>query len=126
MLFRSLRARADAAWREAFLTARRHGQAIAPQEFRVVCKDGSVRIVDTSGIVLGDDFLATFVDVTERKSVQEQLSLRLAELNRWYDAMLGREGRVLELKREVNALLRATDQPIRYPSADQPSEGRPA
>lgn len=123
---RDLRARADAAWREAFLTARRHGQAIAPQEFRVVCKDGSVRIVDASGIVLGDDFLATFVDVTERKSVQEQLSLRLAELNRWYDAMLGREGRVLELKREVNALLRATGQPIRYPSADQPSEGRPA
>jgi len=45
------------------------------------------------------------------------LAEQLDELRRWQQAMLGREGRVLEMKKEVNALLAAQGQPPRYPSA---------
>jgi hypothetical protein len=41
----------------------------------------------------------------------------LEELHRWHNATLGREGRVLELMREVNELLARLGQPPRYPSA---------
>ncbi len=58
----------------------------------------------------------------ERKLAEEQLSDKLKELNRWYSLTLGREQRVLELKTEVNALLRAAGKPPKYVSAEQSSE----
>jgi hypothetical protein len=42
---------------------------------------------------------------------------QLEELRRWHAATVGRENRVLELKREVNELLAKAGQPPRYPSA---------
>jgi len=45
------------------------------------------------------------------------LAEQLDELRRWQQAMLGREGRVLEMKKEVNSLLAGQGQPPRYPSA---------
>jgi hypothetical protein len=43
----------------------------------------------------------------------------LDELRRWYDATLGREGRVLELKREINALAVEFGREPPYSSAAQ-------
>jgi PAS domain S-box-containing protein len=60
-------------------------------------------------------------DVTERKHAEETLATHLRELQRWHDATLGREGRMLELKRQVNELLRQTGQPVRYPSVEDPA-----
>ncbi len=54
----------------------------------------------------------------ERKQVEAQLNEQLDELKRWQDATLGREGRVIELKREVNQLLAQAGQPPRYPSVE--------
>ena len=45
------------------------------------------------------------------------LNQQLDELRRWQQATLGREGRILSVKKEVNALLAAQGQPPRYPSA---------
>ncbi|MBU1155484.1 MAG: PAS domain S-box protein, partial [Proteobacteria bacterium] len=41
--------------------------------YRVTCKDGTVRTIVISGAVLGDDFLAVFFDITERKLADEEL-----------------------------------------------------
>ena len=60
-------------------------------------------------------------DLIERKLVEAQLTDQLDELRRWYDATLDREGRVIELKREVNQLLAQTGHPPRYPSAEAES-----
>jgi response regulator RpfG family c-di-GMP phosphodiesterase len=57
-----------------------------------------------------------------RRQAEERIKSQLGELQRWHDAMLGREDRVEELKREVNELCRRTGEPIRYPS----QEGDPA
>jgi PAS domain S-box-containing protein len=61
-------------------------------------------------------FLAVIQDITERKQAEIKLNEQLEELSRWHAAMLGREERILELKREVNHLLENTGQPPRYAS----------
>ncbi|MBN2003284.1 MAG: hypothetical protein JXA21_08005 [Anaerolineae bacterium] len=48
---------------------------------------------------------------SERKKI-------IDELQRWHQATLGRETRILDLKHEVNKLLRRLNEPIRYPSAE--------
>ena len=56
------------------------------------------------------------LDITELKKAEEQLSTQLDELRRWNLATLGRENRIRELKKEINALLiKHGDQP-RYKS----------
>ena len=55
-------------------------------------------------------------DITERKQADKKIHLQLEELSRWHNAMLNREERVLELKREINKLLTLSGKPIKYPS----------
>jgi PAS domain S-box-containing protein len=55
-------------------------------------------------------------DITARKLAELTLQDKLSELQRWHDVTLGRETRVLELKREVNELLIAGGKPPRYAS----------
>jgi PAS domain S-box-containing protein len=57
-------------------------------------------------------------DITERKQAESQLQERLNELQRWYNVSLGREKRILDLKREVNGLLGKAGQTPRYSSAE--------
>ena len=57
-------------------------------------------------------------DITERKQAETGLREQLNELNRWQEATLGREMRTLELKREVNELLKQAGQPPRYLSVE--------
>lgn len=64
----------------------------------------------------------SFRDITERRQAEAKVSEQLEELRRWHDATLGREGRVLELKKEVNELLAQADHPPRYPSAEEERE----
>jgi PAS domain S-box-containing protein len=65
------------------------------------------------------DGLSVFAkDITERKQAEAQLTEQLDELRRWHKATLGREARILELKREVNELLALDGKPPRYPSVD--------
>jgi PAS domain S-box-containing protein len=63
-----------------------------------------------------------FRDITERKQAETQLQDQLEELRRWHKATLGREMRLLDLKQEVNELLRQQSQPPRYPSAESESD----
>jgi len=44
--------------------------------------------------------------------------VHLDELRRWHAIILGRETRILEIKREVNELLAGAGKPPRYPSAE--------
>ncbi|MGD9611603.1 MAG: PAS domain S-box protein [Kiritimatiellia bacterium] len=80
--------------------------------------------------IVGQSFLAepavkgvivSVRDVSERRKAEEEMSRQLAELRRWYAATLGREGRIAELKREVNALAKRLGQPPPYASAEEPA-----
>ncbi len=64
-------------------------------------------------------FLAMLADNTARKQAEEEAARSLEELRRWHVATLGREARVMELKREVNELLHEMGRPPRYGSVDE-------
>jgi len=57
-------------------------------------------------------------DITERKLGEAKQTEQIEELRRWHAATSDREGRILELKHEINELLGQTGQPPRYPSAE--------
>ena len=60
-------------WHESLRIAAEAGGVIRPVDYRVCCKDGSVRVAEISGIALGEGLLATFTDVTERRQQQALL-----------------------------------------------------
>ncbi len=59
------------------------------------------------------------VEALERRRAGEKIQKQLEELRRWQEATLGRETRILDLKREVNELLARAGQPPRYASAQE-------
>jgi PAS domain S-box-containing protein len=62
--------------------------------------------------------VTTFEDITERKYNEEKLKQQLAELHRWNAVTLGREKRILELKKEVNQALSQAGYPPKYSSQE--------
>lgn len=70
---------------------------------------------DQEGKIIG--LVAICRNIDERKQAESRLADQLRELQRWHNATLGRETRILELKQQVNELLLQTGQPPRYPSA---------
>lgn len=67
-------------------------------------------------------FVSVFIDVTFRKAAELEIRQRMEELKRWHDITLGREGRIIELKEEVNALRKSLGMAARY-SADANEDG---
>ncbi len=61
--------------------------------------------------------LTIITDIAARKEAEARMQQQLEELQRWQAVTIGRETRVVELKREVNALLARAGQPPRYASA---------
>ena len=86
-------------------------------------KQGEIRWIRIESIprqIRPDEWIWTGMvyDITYRKQVEAQLEAQLEELQRWQKATLGREARILELKREVNDLLAQNSLPARYPAAE--------
>ena len=84
-------------------------------DFRWLLMTGRRMAVDGRPALIGIG-----IDITERKEAEMQVAQQLDELRRWQTVTLGREGRVAELKREVNALAGRLGQPPPYPSAETP------
>lgn len=59
----------------------------------------------------------SYASIAERKRAEAKMAEQLDELRRWQQVTLGREGRVMAMKKEVNSLLAELGQPPRYPSA---------
>jgi PAS domain S-box-containing protein len=53
----------------------------------------------------------------QAESLGVELAKQLDELRRWQQVTLGRESRILSMKKEINELLATHGQPPRYPSA---------
>jgi PAS domain S-box-containing protein len=91
-------------------------------EFRYIDTKGNYRFFDSSvrRLTIGGKqvYFTGAHDITESKRADEMLREQLAELKRWHDVTEGREMRVLDLKREVNELLRQAGRPLRYTSPE--------
>jgi two-component system sensor histidine kinase/response regulator len=89
-------------------------------EFRIKRSDGEIRhlyvaqrvILDAEGEVRR--VVGVNLDITKRKAADEELHQNMAELERFSKLAVGREDRMIELKKEINAMLRGLSQPEKY------------
>ena len=83
-------------------------------------KDGSTFPVMVDVTTIKDDAgrpvsrVAYAMDITERKQAEAELRKKHEELQRFADAMVGREMRVIDLKAEINALCEKLGEAPRY------------
>jgi two-component system, cell cycle sensor histidine kinase and response regulator CckA len=59
-------------WKPFVEQARRSGQAVNTGEYRITCRDGSVRICELFAAFLADSLIVTFNDVTSRKRLEAE------------------------------------------------------
>ncbi|ADY13344.1 putative PAS/PAC sensor protein [Sphaerochaeta globosa str. Buddy] len=99
---------------------------ITSSELAMLQKDGSIKTYlwnaspifnPTSGELVAT--IAQGQDITQRKQIEQENAQQLAQLKRWYAVMTHREDRIMELKREVNALLKKEGTPIRYAAVEE-------
>ena len=91
-----------------------------PQRFEWLAKrkDGSTFWIEMylkKTLILGQErILAVGREIDEQKKAKEKILNQLAELQRWQNVMLNREDRVIELKKEVNELLKQSGKQKKY------------
>ncbi len=100
-----------------------HAEDFPSEDIPVRRKDGSLFYADINARPIAMQgrtyMLSLFRDISARKQAEEKIKAQLDELQRWYNLTLDRETRALELKGEVNELLRRMNLPARYPSAEE-------
>ena len=87
---------------------------------RNVHKNGRTRWLLTSGVPMLDErgghlgYRGASTDMTERKRAEEELCKNMAELEQFNALAIGREERMIELKRQVNEMARKAGEPPPY------------
>lgn len=88
-----------------------------PYEKEYVRRDGTRVWVFMSDALLpgpGEQIAAFILDITERKRAAEALTAKIAELERFQALTVGREMRMVALKKEINELLKEAGKPEKY------------
>ena len=87
-------------------------------ELRLLVQGTTTRTVQMIAVrsVSSQECRVVLLDITERKQAEQKVREQLDELLHWQDLMLAREGRVQQMKAEVNELLAQQGSPARYPS----------
>ncbi|MCC6134915.1 MAG: PAS domain S-box protein [Candidatus Contendobacter sp.] len=75
-----------AAWGAAVANAAQTGTDIEPTVYQITGKNGQTRLIEVSGVLLGDELLAMFLDVTERRLAESALRQREQEFKKLLDA----------------------------------------
>ncbi len=89
-------------------------------DYKIIRPDGIIRYIHDEGEVIRDEkgqpvwMFGTTQDVTERKLSEDMLKSKVEELERFQRVMVGRELTMIELKREVNELLRQSGREEKY------------
>ncbi len=111
---------ADPVERQTIVEDLRQGRSVVAREchFRKKSGAGMIGQISCGIIVLQDEpcILTSINDITARKEAETKLKAQVDELRRWHEITMGRELRVIELKREINLLLVETGRPARYAS----------
>jgi PAS domain S-box-containing protein len=91
-----------------------------PREIELIKRDGSHFFVLVSAKGIKDNegkfvsYQASHIDITKRKFAEEALKDKAEQLQRFNDLMVGREIKMVDLKREINKLYKRLGEPEQY------------
>jgi PAS domain S-box-containing protein len=96
----------------------RSEEVFSSYSFRVLRQDGTVKWVEQNGSLItwnGKPATLNFLtDITERKRSEEELLKRTEDLVRYNKMMVGRELKMVDLKKEINMLLTKYGEKEKY------------
>ncbi len=106
-----------AAWDESIRQALAYGRDILPAEYVVTCKNGEERIMLISGAIMGDGYLATFFDITERKKaekalVESEARFRILAEGAFEEVVVSRDGIFLDFNEVFSSICGYTAQEL--------------
>lgn len=97
--------------------------AIQIFEYALEFDDSSVHYYESRLVTSGEETVLAIVrEITDQKIALEELKIKMAEIKSINEMYVGREGRMIDLKREVNELLKEAGQPPKYVSPGQVNE----
>jgi PAS domain S-box-containing protein len=100
-------------WQAAIEKALRDGGVVRDvADYRVTCKDGTVRIVEISGAAIANRFLVLFNDITERARTDEEIRCLAAELEQ---RVRERTGQLETTNKELEAFAYSVSHDLRAP-----------
>jgi two-component system, sensor histidine kinase and response regulator len=105
-------------WKQHVIKEESSNHRFTTMDVCVRCKDGGIRVVLVAAMLtndlIRDMYVISFFDITERKQAEESMKYNLKEMSRFNAIAVNREERMIELKGEINELLREAGEAERY------------
>ena len=104
----------DISEQEALLQTLKKSKQVLNYEIELITKTGTPINVLVNSFVSGETIVGMMMDITERKLTETKLHKKMDELQRFHNITVGRELAMVELKKEVNVLLKQSGRTEKY------------